>query len=218
MPEPGDRVELGPLTPMSPRSRRSSLLVVVELVVIGAALGVIAGFVWLRVAPRPMLEVRDDGVYYLEGQQQVIIGQDGWFIVIMVATGLLIGLVAYLRWRRSGPAFVIGAALGAGVAGVVAWRLGVWLGRSEFASIVGSIADGTRSLGSLKLRAYGALFVAPIAATLVTLTGSLSRGTDLDPHPDPHPDPQLDPHPDPNPAMKVPQDALEAVDPPQQPE
>ena len=207
MSEPNDRQrpELGPLTPMSPGSRRSSLLVVVKLVVIGAALGVIAGFGWLRIAPRPMLEIRADGVYYLDGQQQVIIGQDAWFVVIMAVTGVLLGLMAYLRWRRSGPAFVVGAAVAAGVAGAVAWRLGVWLGRSELDSIVGTIADGTSSLGSLKLRAYGALFVAPIAATLVTLTGSLTHGTGPEPHPDP----------DPISAMKVPQAALEAVNPPQ---
>jgi len=180
---------------------RDALLLLLRLAVIGAAAGLIAGLGWLWVAPRPMLEVRDDAAYYLEGQQQLIIGQDGWFVVIMIATGVAIGLIAYLRWRRFGPVAVIGAVLAAGIAGVVAWRLGVWQGESELLSLPGPVADGTRSLGSLKLRAYGALFVGPVAAALVTLTAVLAYGTGP-----------------PAAATRVPQPPHETLDPPQPPE
>ena len=153
----------------------------VKLAAIGAVLGVISGFVWLRIAPRPLLEVRGDSVFFLDGQDQMIIGQDGLFMIIMLVVGVVIGLVAYLRWRRFGPATVIGAALAAAIAAVIAWRIGVSLGRSDLAGVVGPIADGTRTYGSLKLRAFGALFIAPIAATLTTLAATLSYGTGPEP-------------------------------------
>ncbi len=187
------------------RRWRDSLLVVVKLAAIGAVLGVISGFVWLRIAPRPLLEVRGDSIFFLDGEDRLIIGQDGWFMITMLVVGVIIGLVAYLRWRRFGPATVIGAALAAGIAAVIAWRIGVSLGRSDLAGVEGSIADGTRTYGSLRLRAFGALFVAPIAATLSTLAATLTYGTG------PEPSVAYGTGPEPSQPMNVPEGALEAT-------
>jgi hypothetical protein len=131
----------------------------------GVALsGLLVGVLWVLIAPRAMVEVRDDAVFLLDPEGPAFIAADGWFAVLGTVAGFLCAVVAFLRFRRHGPAALIGLTVGGLLAGVIAWRLGHLIGPGELAARAADVPDGTRLEAPVELRALGVLLAWPVAA------------------------------------------------------
>ncbi|MFG2042650.1 hypothetical protein [Dactylosporangium sp. NPDC048998] len=90
-----------------------------------AGLGAPFGLLWSRLAPHVELVQTQYGPYPIEGEPEGYWADDGWFILMSIAMGALIAVVAWLLLRRyRGP--IVLAALVVGSAG--ASVLGAWLG------------------------------------------------------------------------------------------
>ena len=69
--------------------------------VLGAACGPVLGTSWWLLAPPITFVVRDDGVYAAPGAPIDWFGMDGWFLVLGLGFGVLLGLAGF--WFRGGP-------------------------------------------------------------------------------------------------------------------
>ena len=151
-------------------SSRSDLLRDV-VIVLGwfVVAGVVAGLVWWRLVDLPQA-TREGGSVVVEADQlgrQVNI--DGWFLVIALVVGLLSGLLL-LFWRERDPlVMVVLVTLGAGLAGIIASRLGRWLGPGSAEDALRHAADGAHASMPLQIHASGVYWAWPAAAALGAL-------------------------------------------------
>jgi hypothetical protein len=126
-----------------------------------------------------------DGSVFLQGHQELQAAQDGWFVVVLGALGIVTATVH--AWRSGGH--------GGGRAGqpvrqlvllasalllvsLVAWRTGAWLGPDGLAR---QVADGSQHpLTPLDLHTVAALLVGPFlfafTAFLAAVFGAGGRG------------------------------------------
>ena len=90
--------------------------------------GVVAGFVWLWVAPRPHGVVSADNgkSVQFDSANKVFAGADVTFLFIGVGAGLLCGIVATILARRRGVAVSVAMAVG----GTLASLLAAFIGRA----------------------------------------------------------------------------------------
>jgi hypothetical protein len=135
----------------------------------GAVLGIIGGLVWSAVAPRAVFAAAGRGVaYVVNPETHAFIAADGWYSIIAVAGGALIGLAGYLLGvRRFGPLPAAGALVGATAAGFLAWWLGHHLGLASFQHLLETSKTGAFLRQPVQLGARGALAFWPLAAGVV---------------------------------------------------
>jgi hypothetical protein len=102
----------------------TALLGTVAVVVVG----VVAGFVWLWLAPRPhgVVPAGTEKSIQFDSANKVFASADVAFLFITVAAGLLCGLVATILARRRGVAVSVAMALG----GTLASLLAAFIGRA----------------------------------------------------------------------------------------
>lgn len=152
------------------------LLILISSVLVGA----LSGVLWAQLADPGRWEVRDTGIVLTEDASR------GQFSVIVVFT--LIGLIAALLWaaamtvmaRHGGWLLVASVALGATLAGVVAWQVGMPLGPPPPESVPG-LALGDRVPDELRVDGIAPFLVWPIAALVGVLLGTWgTRGLDDD--------------------------------------
>ncbi|GGO81703.1 hypothetical protein GCM10012280_06600 [Wenjunlia tyrosinilytica] len=130
-----------------------------------AVSGVLLGLAWLWLAPRIPMISDGKAVYLKDSEGEQAIGIDGWFTLLGAAFGLLSALVVFLLRRTGGIAVVIGLAVGAVLASVVGWRLGMALGpTSDIVAHAKEVGSGKVFDGPLKLQAKGALLAWPALA------------------------------------------------------
>lgn len=126
----------------------------------GALLGGAAlGAVWRLLAPLARASVVDGGVY-LQGHQELQVAQDGWLTVVLALAGVLVATVQAVRSREPQHLRALVALLALGVAGVVAWRVGEWLGPESLRRQVS--AGNTRPLTPLQLHSPAVPLVGPL--------------------------------------------------------
>lgn len=138
------------------------------LTVVGVPLGVL----WWALAPRADYRITSSGPVVIGNpSEELLIADDGVFVFIALGLGLLAGVLTWLFRRRRGVAALLGVALGTLAGSAVAWQVGELLGpgpsKAELAKV------GARVTTSLTLGALPALAVAPFAALLVWLVGTL---------------------------------------------
>jgi len=152
-----------------------AILVTLAIAVGGALLGLVGGLLWSAVAPQAVFQVQSPGVaYVVNPETTAFIAADGYFSLIAVIGGLIIGLAAYLFGvRRYGPLPVVGALAGATAAAFLAWWSGSNLGLSSFRHQLGTSKNGTLLRQPVDLGAHGALAFWPLAA------GGLIGGIEL---------------------------------------
>ena len=76
----------GPPTP-TPGGRPGAVQTLTAVgIVLGA--GVIWGLLWWWLAPTARTVIQDGGVY-LQGHDELMVGQDGWFVVLGAITGVI---------------------------------------------------------------------------------------------------------------------------------
>ncbi|WP_222263784.1 DUF2567 domain-containing protein [Modestobacter marinus] len=155
---------------------RPALLTVLAL----AATGLLAGGLWLWLAPRADYRVTATDVVPVGGTApaELFMADDGVFICVLAGFGLVAGLVVWLQRRWRGPLVLTALATGMLAAGVVAWQLGEWLGRGpteqELSEVGATVSTG------LGLGASAALAVGPFVAVLTYLVAaSLTTEEDL---------------------------------------
>lgn len=159
---------------------RRAVLQLAAVVVVG----VLCGVLWWWLAPLARADVSGSSVF-LHGHQELQAAQDGWFVVVLGALGVVTATVH--GWRSSGHSaaragdrarqllLLTGALV---LASLVAWRTGAFLGPDGLAE---QVADGSRHpLTPLELHTAAALLVAPFlfafTAFLAAVLGAGGRG------------------------------------------
>jgi hypothetical protein len=121
--------------------------------------GLVLGVAWRLLAPLARAQVVDGGVY-LNGHQELQVAQDGWLTILLALTGVLVATVQAVRAREPQPLRAVAALLGVALAGVVAWRVGQWLGPQ---SLRRQVAAGSQHpVTPLELRTGAVLLVGPL--------------------------------------------------------
>lgn len=154
------------------------------LVALGVAIaGVVLGLLWLWLAPRVPMVTNGEAVYLKHPEGEEAVGADGTFLLLGLGLGALAGAVVFLLRRQGGIGLVVGLALGAVLAALIGWKVGVWLGpTSDLAGHAKAVGAGKTFEGPLKLEAKGALLAFPFAALAVHLAFTAAFGK-RDPEP-----------------------------------
>jgi hypothetical protein len=138
------------------------LLVVAVLVVAGVAWGL----VWWRVAPTAATTI-EDGSIFLNGHDELMAAQDGWFAILGAVTGAVLALGWPLLTRRTPIAGVLAGLVGSGAAGLLAWRIGTALGPDPLKAQV--LAGSKAPITPIVLHTPIAVLVAPMVFAVVRL-------------------------------------------------
>ncbi|GAB3600164.1 hypothetical protein GCM10027446_33200 [Angustibacter peucedani] len=153
-----------------PRRRQRWLLVVVRSLVTALGGGALLGAVWRLLAPLARATVVDGGVY-LEGHQELQVAQDGWLTVVLALAGVLVATVQAVRAREPQHLRALLALVALGVAGVVAWRVGEWLGPD---SLRHQLAAGSQApLTPLQLHTPAVPLVGPLLFAITRCLAAL---------------------------------------------
>jgi hypothetical protein len=152
------------------------------IVVASAVIGLVAGVVWAAAAPRVVYQVytlNPPTAYATNPETSAFIAADGWYCLLAVIGGGLIGLLGYaFGVRRYGPVAMAGIVVGATGAAFLAQ----WLGHRQsggpgFNHLLATSKPGTLLHAPISLGSHGALAFWPLAAAAVAggieLTGVL---------------------------------------------
>ncbi|MFL6099103.1 MAG: hypothetical protein ACJ71T_04015 [Actinomycetales bacterium] len=144
--------------------RRRDLPVPLLAVGVVVAAGLLWGVLWWLLAPTAGTVVQDGGVY-LQGHDELMVGQDGWFVVLGAAAGAILATVWPALTRRRPVAGLLVGLGGCLVAGLVAWALGSWLGPDSLRS---QLAAGVKApVTPIALHTWAALLFAPFLFAVV---------------------------------------------------
>jgi Protein of unknown function (DUF2567) len=143
------------------------------LAVTGAPLGVL----WWALAPRADYRITSGGPVPIGTlSEEILVADDGIFVLIVAALGLVAGVLTWLVRRRRGVAALLGVALGTSAGAALAWQVGELLGpgpsRSALTHVGGTVTT------SLTLGMLPALAVGPFVAVLVWVVGTLYSRND----------------------------------------
>jgi hypothetical protein len=168
---------------------RRALLTVLALTVCGLA----AGGLWIWLAPRADYRVTATDVEPIgkPPSPELFMADDGVFVLLLAALGLLAGVAVWLLRRRRGALTLAALATGVLAAGVVAWQLGEWAGPPPTDAELADV--GATVTTALSLRATAALAVGPFAAVLTYLVATALTSRDDLGRTEPEPAPAGDP-------------------------
>jgi hypothetical protein len=142
-----------------------------------AVLGIALGVLWWALAPRADYRITSGGPVAIGNpSEELLIADDGVFVLIVAGLGLIAGIATWLVRRRRGVAWLLGVALGTLASSAVAWQVGELLGPGPSRAALGHV--GGRVTTSLTLGMWPALAVGPFVAVLVWLVGALYARTD----------------------------------------
>ncbi|MFJ4962130.1 hypothetical protein EES43_06250 [Streptomyces sp. ADI96-02] len=146
------------------------------VVVLVAIAGVLLGLLWFWLAPRVPLVSDDTAVFLKNSEGEEAIGADGTYVLLALAFGVVSAAVVFWRLRRGGVLVVVGLALGALFASLLAWGVGHWLGpSSDVVARARAAGRGVTFDAPLELHSvWVAVLVWPFAALAVhlVLTGA----------------------------------------------
>lgn len=157
--------------PGSPAPRRAWIAAC--LIVAGSAVvGLAAGLVWAAAAPRVVYQVytlNPPTAYAINPETSAFIAADGWYCLLAVIGGALIGLLGYLFGvRRYGPVPMAGIVLGAtGAAFLTEWLGHQQSGGPGFNHLLATSKPGSFLHAPISLGSQGAIAFWPLAAAAV---------------------------------------------------
>jgi hypothetical protein len=163
----------GPASPTDVQARPGRLgpaLVAAVLIVAGSiVVGVAAGAIWAAVAPRVVYQVytlSPPTAYATNPETSAFIAADGWYCIIALVGGGIIGLLGYLfAVRRYGPAPMVGVVVGSlAAAFIVAWLGHLLSGGPGFDHVLATSKPGTFLHAPIQLGSHGAVAFWPLAA------------------------------------------------------
>ncbi|GAA0219960.1 DUF2567 domain-containing protein [Cryptosporangium japonicum] len=181
--EPDDPVALSPAALWA--GLRASvawgdLVAAVILALVLAATGLGTGALWSWIGPHVPVLMTANGPILAEYYGESSAGQQATFGGLALVVGLLAGPIAYVIRRRRGPIVLIGLAAGCLAAAWISWKFGVWVGQSEYESLLQIAAPGREFEMPVELDARGLLFLEPLVAVLgYVLVAAWSRYPDL---------------------------------------
>jgi len=162
---------------------------VVRAVLITCALfvlaGVLGGWLWSEFADPPAFEVLRHGAIMGEEAAGQQFGVDVTYAVVGLALSVPLGLLTGWRWHRVGWPQAVACAVGAGIAAVVAWRLGIVLGPSNPSDLISSAAVHDLLPEQLDVHAKGMLLAWPVGALVgfISAVWVFSRPASPPPYP-----------------------------------
>jgi hypothetical protein len=157
--------------PEDPAQRRA-VAAACLIVATGIVIGVGGGLLWAAVAPRVVYQVvtlHPPTAYATDPETSAFIAADGWYCLIAVVGGALLGLLGYLLGvRRYGPVPMAGIAIGATAAAFIC----EWLGHRQsgaptFNHVLATSKPGALLHAPISLGSQGALAFWPLAAAAV---------------------------------------------------
>jgi len=123
---------------------RRELLIAAGVAVALAALGLPLGLLWRAVAPQVEFVMSEQGPIPVEQEPEGFMADDGWYVVITFAAGVVAAILVWvLLRRRRGPIVLVGLAVGAVVGGVLTAWLGRYIGYAHYRDLVAHAAVGT---------------------------------------------------------------------------
>lgn len=158
------------------RDLRTAGLLVAVCILLGAPVGLL----WSTIAPRLQVQLGPDGPAAQGLEGKAFIGADGSFLLVVLAAGVLTGVLAWLLARRAGPWTVLGLLVGGLLAAKVAAVVGVRPGKAHVQALLHDpMAHGSVQL-FLKLRAPWVLVGWPVGALAAFLVPALRQPEELD--------------------------------------
>jgi hypothetical protein len=143
------------------------------LIVVGSGVvALAAGLVWAAAAPRVVYQVytlNPPTAYAVNPETSAFIAADGWYCLLGLIGGALIGLLGYLFGvRRYGPVPMAGIVLGAtGAAFLMQWLGPQQSGQPGFNHLLATSKPGALLHAPISLGSHGALAFWPLAAAAV---------------------------------------------------
>jgi hypothetical protein len=157
------------------------LLIVLEVLVAYAIVGLVAGFVWEAIWTPPAQTVQQHQIFYDDyASLRRGFSGTGLYVVVAVIASAATALVVALLTRGRELLMLLVVLLGSALAAAVMWKVGVSRGPSDPASIMKTAADGTKVSGNLVVSGRTPYVAWPMASmfvmTLVFLGWSGARG------------------------------------------
>ena len=142
------------------------------IIAAGIVIGVAGGLIWAAVSPRVLYQVytlHPPTAYATDPETSAFIAADGWYCLIALVGGALLGLLGYLFGvRRYGPVPMAGTAVGATAAAFMCKWLGHrQSGASGFNHVLATSKPGALLSAPISLGSQGALAFWPLAAAAV---------------------------------------------------
>lgn len=128
--------------------------------------GVVVAGLWAEFADPPYAVVAGRNAYQDAEQLGGQFGIDVAFVWACLAVSLPLGALAGLMWHRVGWPVAVVLIVAAGIASLIAWKLGTVLGPDDPRTLIAAAADGDRLYQRLELHAKGLLLTAPVGALL----------------------------------------------------
>lgn len=127
--------------------------------------GVVVGILWAVLAFRPgyVLDERLKATLNERGLAGLF-AADALFSLLLGAFGLAIGIACWMLFQRNGWWVCALSVLGASIAAVLAWRVGLLVTPDDFNERLASAVAGDMVPVDLQLRAMASLLVAPFTA------------------------------------------------------
>lgn len=131
------------------------------------AVGALCGLLWSWLTPLSTYTIQESLVASItERGQAQIVAADVVFTFIMGLVGIVIGVVGWMVWHQKGWLVTTMPVLAAVAASLMAWRMGLVLGRTGFSQRLADAQVGDVIPIDLQLRAMSALLVAPFTAII----------------------------------------------------
>ncbi|MEO8329720.1 MAG: hypothetical protein ABI586_06950 [Candidatus Nanopelagicales bacterium] len=159
---------------------RSAAVTLAVLVSSGIASGAVFGLVWLLASPPIWYDVRRAGVFPEPSVEERWFSADAWFLMLGVACGLVLAVIAWVVGRNHPIAALVGLTLGGLIAAATAWLLGGLLGPADPADVIATLDVGSRVEAALGLRAW-AVMLAPAMAGVLGFTVAAAALSPKDP-------------------------------------
>jgi len=137
--------------------------------------GAAGGLVWRSVTRTPSYQVTRDGAYLDESGLATVFNADGWFLVVGLVGGLMLGWVVATAYPDHGWRLVVGLLAVSAVACVTAYTVGRSLGPPDLGPRLEAASAGERILAPLRVRASGVYLSWPVGAMAGVLFASFMR-------------------------------------------
>ena len=109
-----------------------------------AVLGFPLGALWSAIAPHTPAVMTSDGAFLADPEAEHRIADEGWYLILAIAAGVLVATLAWVLLRRyRGVAVLAGLAVGGAVGGVLAWWFGHNIGLAHAKALTQHAPVGT---------------------------------------------------------------------------
>lgn len=140
--------------------------------------------VWWRLVDLPAYTVTEGGQASISERGLTgFVAGDAWFCAVGTVVGLVLGIVAWRRFRDVGWWVVLLGTLTAVASALVCWEVGLHLGPQNFNDRLAAARPGDLVPIDLTLRTRASLLIWPFFAVVPILLGSSLGRDDEDPSP-----------------------------------